>query len=197
VSTPPPPGGYQPGFSDAVQRALAKWPNVPACYGFLALDRRGRWRVDGGVITHPGAVAFLNSHYASDGSGRWYVQNGPQTAYVDLDLAPWILSVAPGGVLSTHTGVQVDAFGALFVTDAGDVLVETPLGLAAIADRDLALFAGGLRTPDGSEALDMLAGLGTDAEAILATADGAPHAVSRVGEAALLARYAIERRPRA
>lgn len=192
-----PTTGYQPVFSEGVQRALAKWPNVPACHGFLTLDRRGRWRVDGGVITHPGAVAFLNRHYASDGNGRWYVQNGPQTAYVDLELAPWILSIAPDGALSTHTGMAVDGFGALFVTDAGDVLVDTPLGLAAIADRDLSLFAGGLRTPDGADALDVLAGLGAGAEASVATADGVLHPVRRVDEAALLARYAIERRPRA
>ena len=32
-------------MDEAVHRALAKWPNVPACYGWLALDRRGRWRM--------------------------------------------------------------------------------------------------------------------------------------------------------
>ncbi|WP_416346426.1 DUF2946 family protein, partial [Escherichia coli] len=23
---------------------MAKWPNVPNCFGWLALDRRGQWR---------------------------------------------------------------------------------------------------------------------------------------------------------
>ena len=26
---------------------LAKWPDVPACYEWLALDRRGQWRLQG------------------------------------------------------------------------------------------------------------------------------------------------------
>ena len=30
-------------MDDIVRQALAKWPNVPHCYGWLALDARGRW----------------------------------------------------------------------------------------------------------------------------------------------------------
>ena len=35
-----------------VRRAIARWPNVPAVYGWLKLDRRGRWsvRTAGGVV---------------------------------------------------------------------------------------------------------------------------------------------------
>ena len=28
-------------------RSMAKWPNVPAVYGWLTLDRRGNWLLQG------------------------------------------------------------------------------------------------------------------------------------------------------
>ena len=30
-------------MDDIVKKALAKWPNVPDCYGWLGLDARGNW----------------------------------------------------------------------------------------------------------------------------------------------------------
>ena len=30
-------------MDDIVKQALAKWPNVPDCYGWLGLDARGLW----------------------------------------------------------------------------------------------------------------------------------------------------------
>ncbi|EAY63818.1 conserved hypothetical protein [Burkholderia cenocepacia PC184] len=32
-------------MDDIVRQALAKWPNVPDCTGWLLLDRRGTWRL--------------------------------------------------------------------------------------------------------------------------------------------------------
>ena len=32
-------------MDDIVKQAMAKWPNVPHCYGWLALDARGTWRM--------------------------------------------------------------------------------------------------------------------------------------------------------
>ena len=185
---------YRPTFSEAVQRALAKWPDVPACFGWLALDARGRWRIAGATITHAGAVAFLNSHYACDGQGHWFVQNGPQTAYVDLELAPWVLSVGPDGGLSTQTGLVVERFGDIFVTPEGEVLVATPLGLAAVMDRDLEAFARGMRPADG-DALAVLAEAATGSEATLPGPDGARHRVSRAALDELAERYAFVRHP--
>ncbi len=185
---------YRPAFSDAVQRALEKWPDVPACFGWLALDARGRWRIGGATITHAGAVAFLNAHYARDGRGRWFVQNGPQAAYVDLELAPWVLSVAPDGSLGTQTGLAVERFGEIFVTPEGEVLVETPLGLAAIIDRDLESFACRLHPADG-DALAVLAEAARGTAATLAGPDGAHHRVCRASLDELAARYAFVRRP--
>ena len=30
-------------MDDIVKQAMAKWPNVPACWGWLGLDARGNW----------------------------------------------------------------------------------------------------------------------------------------------------------
>jgi hypothetical protein len=30
-------------MDDIVKQAMAKWPNVPACHGWLGLDARGHW----------------------------------------------------------------------------------------------------------------------------------------------------------
>ena len=30
-------------MDDIVLQAMVKWPKVPACYGWLGLDARGRW----------------------------------------------------------------------------------------------------------------------------------------------------------
>ena len=32
-------------MDDLVNQALAKWPDVPDCTGWLALDARGKWRI--------------------------------------------------------------------------------------------------------------------------------------------------------
>jgi len=39
---------------------MLRWPNVPACYGWLSLDRRGQWRMRGEPVTHAGLANFLN-----------------------------------------------------------------------------------------------------------------------------------------
>lgn len=42
-------------MDDIVKQAIAKWPNVPACFGWLALDARGDWylRDDGAQAAGP------------------------------------------------------------------------------------------------------------------------------------------------
>src|SRR6476469_2828885 len=37
------PAPHNPSMDDIVRQAIAKWPNVPACYGWLGLDARGNW----------------------------------------------------------------------------------------------------------------------------------------------------------
>lgn len=187
---------WSPQFSEAVQRALARWPNVPACHGWLALDRRGRWRIQGGLITHPGATNFLDAHYACDEAGCWYVQNGPQRAYVDLELAPWIVTLDGAGELRNQHGDPVTAPATLYVTEHGDLLFDTARGLAAVSDRDVEAFAARYVDAGGSPALEALAVLGPDDAALLHTADGmACRAVGVIAEE-LFSRRQVVREPR-
>ncbi|MBU3578110.1 DUF2946 family protein [Polynucleobacter sp. UK-Kesae-W10] len=94
-------------MDEQVLRSLVKWPNVPDCFGWLALDRRGQWRMrdeftqqnhlPGQVITHQALKEFISRNYACDTLGRYFFQNGPQRVYVTLDATPWIARLIPDG----------------------------------------------------------------------------------------------------
>ncbi len=124
-------------MNERTRRALAKWPNVPALYGWLALDRRGRWRLRGELITHPHLVDSINQHYAADAQGRWYFQNGPQRGYVSLEYAPLVLRASTDGTLLTHTGRTVTAPGAAYLDETGALLLQTEHGPGVLDDQDL------------------------------------------------------------
>jgi hypothetical protein len=144
-----------------VEAALRKWPNVPHCYGWLALDARGDWymrdervqaagpfpRFKGSRIRHDKLLGFIHRNYAADAEGAWYFQNGPQRVYVELEAAPWVWRLQPGDdparpAVGAHTGrdavVQsawTDEQGRLFLlTDIGFGLVHTlDMGVASDA----------------------------------------------------------------
>ncbi len=121
--------------------AIAKWPNVPACYEWLSLDRRGDWRLQGERVTHRGLIDFLNKQYASDESGRWFVQNGPQRVYVDLACTPWIYR-REGNAFVSHTGQPAGDIKTLYLDPEGNLLIDAKLGLGLLDDRDLAALLG-------------------------------------------------------
>jgi hypothetical protein len=92
-------------MDEQVLRSLIKWPNVPDCYGWLALDRRGQWRMrdefaqhnglPGRVIEHTALKEFISRNYARDDSGRYFFQNGPQRVFITLNATPWIVRIIP------------------------------------------------------------------------------------------------------
>lgn len=92
-------------MDEQVLRSLVKWPNVPDCYGWLALDRRGQWRMrnefaqennlSGQVIEHLALKEFISRNYARDLHGRYFFQNGPQRVFISLDATPWITRIIP------------------------------------------------------------------------------------------------------
>jgi len=141
-------------IDEQVRAAMVKWPDVPAVFGWLRLDRRGQWwlidrgRPDfderlhglGSPITSPPILDFIGRNYEHDDSGRWYWQNGPQRVFVDLDLAPLILRVigeGRGASLVTHTGWRIEHVIAVSMTADGVVFVDTAMGPSAIHDLDL------------------------------------------------------------
>ena len=139
-----------------VEAALKKWPNVPHCYGWLALDARGDWymrddriqaagpfpAVKGSRITHDKLIGFIHRNYGVDERGCWFFQNGPQRVYVQLEAAPWIWRLQPDGRVLSHTGQEariesgwLDEQERLFlIADIGLGLVHTQdMGPAADA----------------------------------------------------------------
>eukprot|EP01030_Chromulinospumella_sphaerica_P011658 gene11658-11453_t len=79
---------------DLVEKALARWPNVPAIAGWLKLSLQGDWLLTGPVpegltISHPRILNFMARNYGCEADGRYYFQNGPQKAYVHLAYTPW------------------------------------------------------------------------------------------------------------
>jgi len=113
-------------MDEQVLRSLIKWPNVPHCFGWLALDRRGQWRMrdeyaqtnqlPGNVIQHVALNEFISRNYAHDSLGRYFFQNGPQRVFISLDATPWIARMIPsesGPQLSTQCGTEIKPHGAL------------------------------------------------------------------------------------
>ena len=122
-----------------VVQAMAKWPNVPAVYGWLSLDRRGNWRIKGERIANPALRDFISRNYESDGAGRWYFQNGPQRVYVTHEYTPLVVHYE-GDELRDHCGRPFSA-RATYVDEEGSVLVEGNGTIALLDDRDLARYA--------------------------------------------------------
>jgi hypothetical protein len=144
-------------MDDIVKAALKKWPNVPHCYGWLALDARGDWymrddrtqaagpfpRVKGSRILHEKLREFIQRNYASDEAGSWFFQNGPQRVYVELEAAPWVWRVQQEDdaiVVRSHTGhhATVDS---TYVDEAGRLFVATDLGIGIVHTADMEVAA--------------------------------------------------------
>ena len=53
-----------------VAQAMARWPNVPAVYGWLSLDRRGNWLIKGERIANHALREFIARNYEADENGR-------------------------------------------------------------------------------------------------------------------------------
>lgn len=117
---------------ESVRAAMAKWPDVPAVYGWLSLDVHGHWRLRDEPITHPGLIAFINRNYERDEAGRWFFQNGPQRGYVRLEYTPWVLHVNTAGALRTHTGRAIESVRGAWMDDEGNLLLETEAGIGMV-----------------------------------------------------------------
>jgi len=124
---------------EIVARSLAKWPNVPAVYGWLLLDRRGNWRIKGETIGNPALRDFIGRNYQADEKGRWYFQNGPQRVYVSLAYTPLVVRYEGEGLVD-HCGRPFIAAEAL-EDDEGSVLFPGSGSVGLLDDRDLARFA--------------------------------------------------------
>lgn len=147
-------------MDDLVRQAIAKWPNVPACYGWLGLDARGNWflRDDaaqaagrfalagrseplagkGSRLEHEKLIDFIQRNYESDAAGRWFFQNGPQRVYVELESTPfiWRVSAAPDFRVTAHTGQPARVQHCL-LDEQGRLYLETDLGFGLVHTQDM------------------------------------------------------------
>lgn len=150
-------------MDDIVKAAMLKWPNVPNCYGWLALDARGDWylrdeptqaagpfpQLKGSLIKHDKLKAFIHRNYAPDERGAWYFQNGPQRVYLQLELAPLVLGVrrlnvneadvgtAAGYEVQAHTGQDVGAVRSCWLDEQGRLYLLTEAGLGGVRSMDM------------------------------------------------------------
>jgi hypothetical protein len=145
-------------MDEIVKQALKKWPNVPHCYDWLALDARGDWymrderiqhagpfpRVKGSRIQHEKLREFIERNYLHDDAGCWFFQNGPQRVYVELEAAPWVwrLSAGAGGApaVTSHTGLPARIDSA-WLDEHGRLFLATDLGLGVVHTLDMELAA--------------------------------------------------------
>lgn len=131
-------------MDEIVLRSMLKWPDVPAVYGWLSLDRRGNWMIKTVAgrferIAHAAVREFIGRNYASDSEGRWYFQNGPQRVYVTLAYTPLVVHYE-GEELIDHCG-RPFIVRAAYLDDEGSVLMAGERAIALLDDRDLARFA--------------------------------------------------------
>jgi hypothetical protein len=124
-------------MDEAVRRAMRKWPDVPAAFGWLGLDARGHWLIRGDRIGNRLVSQFIDRNYACDEHGRWFFQNGPQRVFVALAYTPWILRIGSDLDLSTHTGLSVERVASAWMDREGVLLLGTEHGVGIVDDRDL------------------------------------------------------------
>jgi len=172
-------------MDDIVRQAIAKWPNVPDCYGWLGLDARGNWYMrddraqaagpfsgvagadparnkaaKGSLLKHDKLIDFIQRNYESDAGGRWFFQNGPQRVYVELEATPlvWRVGPAPSFAVTAHTGAAARAQRCI-LDEAGRLYLETDLGFGLVHTQDMTHAADaveqGLWVPEDCTARDL------------------------------------------
>ncbi|MDO9403200.1 MAG: DUF2946 family protein [Polaromonas sp.] len=147
-------------MDDIVKAAIAKWPNVPHCVGWLGLDARGNWYMrdgaqaagpfagtaggdparnlaaKGSLLRHDKLIDFIQRNYESDAAGQWFFQNGPQRVYVELEATPWIWRVAGDFSVTSHTGRPARVQRCI-VDEQGRVYLETDIGFGLVHTQDM------------------------------------------------------------
>jgi Protein of unknown function (DUF2946) len=135
-------------MDEIVKQAMAKWPSVPHCYGWLALDARGAFRMrdeaaqransPGDIIRHTSLLDFIYRNYARDERGAWFFQNGPQRVYVELETTPFIARTDPSHQFVLHDGEVMSDIDEVCLTERGQLVLINSRQIAMLDDRDLA-----------------------------------------------------------
>ncbi|HEY2255138.1 MAG TPA: DUF2946 family protein [Variovorax sp.] len=141
-------------MDDIVKQALAKWPNVPDCYGWLGLDARGNWflrddrtqalgpfpEARGSQLRHEKLIDFIQRNYERDDAGQWFFQNGPQRVYVELEATPWIWRLGDDFSVQSHAGRPVEP-SACLLDGEGRLYLVAEIGLGLVHTLDVGIAA--------------------------------------------------------
>ena len=145
-------------MDEIVLKAMMRWPNVPAVYGWLKLDIKGRWLLQGDPITNTTIKNFISRNYESNDKGQWYFQNGPQKVFVELEYTPYIYKIWRNSenrlIAETHTGQAVNSPISCWLDEQGNLSIESELGIGAIEPTSLPTLINQLTHGDGSEISD-------------------------------------------
>jgi len=188
-------------MDDIVKQAMAKWPNVPHCYGWLALDARGGWRMrdehaqqaglPGDRLNNAALLAFINRNYAADERGCWYFQNGPQRVYVNLETTPYVARTDPAQGLIVQTGDALGPVEQAYMTPTGALIVQAGDKLAQVDDRDVAQLIAHV------DEETLMAWLDTGRGAVSVRLNGTSTDVARLPDGDLGARFGFVATPQA
>lgn len=142
-------------MDDIVKQALAKWPRVPHCYGWLGLDARGNWYLrddsvqargpfsggtaqsKGSLLQHEKLIEFIGRNYQADALGQWFFQNGPQRVYVELDATPLIWRVDEDFSVQDHNRRTAHVQSCL-LDENGRLYLQTDAGFGLVHSMDMA-----------------------------------------------------------
>ena len=145
-------------MDDIVKQAMAKWPNVPDCYGWLGLDARGNWYMrdepaqscgafdsgapgsKGSELRHAKLIDFIGRNYAVDDRGCWYFQNGPQRVFVELQCTPWIWRIGQDAMVHDHIDQPADVSES-YVDEQGRLYLLAVRGVGLVHTQDMHLAA--------------------------------------------------------
>ena len=138
-------------MDDSVLRAIARWPGIPAVYGWLRLDRRGEWRLRTGAdesapferIANAALREFIARNYAADERGRWYFQNGPQRVFVRVGYTPRVWRLE-GARLFDHCARPAEGPLEAWLDEEGSLILADARGVGVLDDRDLQRAAEGI-----------------------------------------------------
>ena len=150
-------------MDDIVKAALAKWPNVPDCFGWLGLDARGHWYMrddrcqasgpfasgrpgaKGSKLLHEKLIEFIARNYEADETGRWYFQNGPQRVFVELEATPLVWRLDEQFSATAQTG-EVARIQRCVLDEHGRVYLDADIGFGLIHSNDVAIAADAIES---------------------------------------------------
>lgn len=142
-------------MDEIVKQAMRRWPNVPHCFGWLALDARGDWWMrdaraqacgsftsgapgaKGARLQHEGLRGFIERNYQPDERGRWFFQNGPQRVFVELEAAPLVWRILPSGEVQGHDWQPAGEIDGAFLDEHGRLFLHSTRALGLVHSQDM------------------------------------------------------------